>query len=144
LWAPDFSFGGGIDVDPSTELGGWRYLKFTPSGILEWSWSVTPRTPVSQELRLELKPAAELNGFPTALSTADYVTHVEVEADFVSKLSFWFQTRWKLIGVVAAAIAAAVLGILKFGADAHDAFRKLFPEKAASEGVKDIKRVHKE
>jgi RimJ/RimL family protein N-acetyltransferase len=123
------SVGGGIDVDPSTELGGWRYLKFTPSGILEWSWSVTPRTPVSQELRLELKPAAEVNGFPTALSTADYVTHVEVEADFVSKLSFWFQTRWKLIGVVAAAIAAAVLGILKFGADAHDAFRKLFPRK---------------
>ena len=79
------SVGGGIDIDPSTDSdGGWRYPEFTQSGILEWSWSVTPRTPVPQELRLELKPAAKIDRFTTPLSTVDYVTHMEVETDYTN------------------------------------------------------------
>ena len=122
-------------MDPAdTADGGWRYLDFTPSGVLEWSWSVPPRSPVSQQqLRLELRPAARsseriLGHYRT--STADYVTTVNVSATFIDRLAYWFKTQWEPLTVVAGSIAAAILAILAFSSKARDGAKGLFTKQS--------------
>jgi hypothetical protein len=128
------SVGGGIEIDANeeTQPDGWRFRRFTPDKKLEWSWTITPRIPLSrQELRLELMPALENNSPTNVVSPpiAGFTTQVGVEADFILSLSYWFETKGKLIAAVAATIAVAFLAILKFGADARDALKKLSTRK---------------
>jgi hypothetical protein len=130
------SVGGGIDVDSADATeGGWRYRSFTPSGVLEWSWSVTPRRPVSQQLRLELKPAARARDLipgSNIITTADYVTTVNVSATRIDRLAYWFQTQWVLLSGVAGTVGVAVLAILAFSAKARDAVKGLFARKSGA------------
>jgi hypothetical protein len=127
----------GISVKTPADAkeSGWRYLEFTPSGLLEWSWSVTPTTPDSQELLLQLQPAAksaELIPGGSTTTTADYKTTVNVTATRIDRLAYWFQTQWEPLTAVAGSIGAAILAILAFSAKARDAFRSLFTRKSTT------------
>ena len=128
------SVGGGLDVETAADAteGGWRYREFTPSGVVEWSWSVTPRTPVSQQLRLELEPAAKvLERVPggNQTSTADYVTTVNVTATHIDRLAYWFQTQWVLLSRIAGTVGVAILAVLAFSSKAREAIKSLFTRK---------------
>jgi len=127
----------GIDVEipADARADGWRYLEFTPSGVLEWSWSVTPSTPASQELLLQLKPAAksaELIPGGSTTTTADYKTPVNVTATRIDRLAYWFQTQWVLLSKVAGTVGVAILATLAFSAKARDAIKSLFTRKSTT------------
>ena len=128
--------GDGIEVAPSTDADGdgWRTLKFTPNGVVEWSWTVKPVDPVDQQLRLELVPAVKVESVSRSIvvnSSADYITNVKVDATVLEKLSYWFGTQWKLLAGIAAVVGAAFLAVLAFSSQAKEAFFNLFKPKPA-------------
>jgi hypothetical protein len=133
------SVGGGISVDAAdTPDDGWRYLVFPPSGVLEWSWSVTPREPVSQQLRLELKPTAKIDDRydRNQRGTAVYVTTVNVTATRIDRLAYWFETQWRPLTAVAGSIGVAILAILAFSSKARDAAKGLFTKQPPKRGTR--------
>lgn len=128
--------GDGIEVVPSTDADGdgWRTLKFTPNGVVEWSWTVEPVDPVDQQLRLELVPAVKVESVSRSIavnSSANYITNVKVDATVLEKISYWFGTQWKLLAGIAAVVGAAFLATLAFSSQAKEAFFKLFKPKPA-------------
>ncbi|HEU4545371.1 MAG TPA: hypothetical protein VFR88_03685 [Microlunatus sp.] len=128
--------GGGIEVVASTDADGdgWRTLKFTPNGVVEWSWTVKPVDPVDQQLRLELVPAVKVESFSRSIavnSSANYITSVKVDATVLEKLSHWFGTQWKLLAGITAVLGAAFLAVITFSSQAKEAFLKLFKPKPA-------------
>lgn len=135
--------GEGIEVVPDTDAdgAGWRLLKFTPNAVVEWSWTVKPIYPVDQRLRLELMPAVMIlaTGQSSAInSSASYITDVYVEATQIEKLSHWFNTQWKLLATVAAALGVAFLGLLAFSSQVREAITKLFkPKQGATQNADD-------
>ncbi len=129
--------GKGIEVVPSSDADGdgWRALTFTPDGVVEWSWTVTPTVPADQELQLELQPAVEMGeGSQTTVraSTVHYRTEVFVEASTIERVSYWFNTQWPLLTGIATAIAVAILAVLAFSTKARDAILGLFKRKPAN------------
>jgi len=130
--------GDGIEVVPSTDADGdgWRTLKFTPNGVVEWSWTVKPVHPVDQQVRLELVPAVriEVNSRSIVVnSSANYTTNVKVDATTIDKLSYWFGTQWKLLAGIAAVVGTAFLAILAFSSKAKEAFLTLFKRRPAED-----------
>jgi hypothetical protein len=128
----------GVEVVPSTDADGdgWRTVKFTPNGVVEWSWTVKAVHPVDQRLRLELLPAVkmEVASASTIMSSnASYITIVRVDATEIEKLSHWFSTQWKLLAGVAAIVGAAFLAVLAFSSQAKEAFLKLFKRNPAED-----------
>ncbi len=119
------ALGSGIvveDID-ATEDGGWRRQQFTPNGVLEWSWSVTPREPRPQQVRLELRPAIQVGKSTESVlgrTQASYVTKVEVETTWIERLSEWFETQWPLLAGITTIVAGAVTGLLIFSKDTRD------------------------
>ena len=85
--------------------------EFAPSGVTEWSWTVTATKPVDQELRLELHPAIISDsgtsdlGYSSA-NQASFTTEVHVEASVLQSTAYWFDTNWKLIVTICAAVGA--------------------------------------
>ena len=131
------SVGGGIDVEIPAEAreGGWIYRKFTPSGVVEWSWTVAPRTPVSQKLRLELEPAVlrEDASGDDPRSTAYVDTMVNVTATHIDRLAYWFQTQWVLLSRIAGTVGVAILAVLAFSSKAREAIKSLFTRKSRTQ-----------
>jgi hypothetical protein len=128
--------GDGIDVGPPDDAvdGGWVYQAFPASGVVEWAWSVTPRTPQDQQLRLELRPAVKGKDvvLVSSTATASYVTPVRVAASTVQRVSFWFRTDWPLLAAVVGMLGAALLALLQFSTTARDALSKLTGRSAQS------------
>ena len=106
----------GIEVAPSPE-GEWSYREFTPSGVVEWAWSVTAATPQEHQLRLDLRPAVRMAGLPSVFDTqvSSFTTEVDVGATRLEGASFWFSTQWPLLVGICAVLAAAVLAVAAFG-----------------------------
>jgi hypothetical protein len=119
-------------------LDGWRYLVFPPSGVLEWSWSVTAREPVSQQLQLELKPTAKIDDRydRNKRGTAVYVTTVNVTATPIDRLAYWFETQWGSRTAIAGSIGVAILAILAFSSKARDALKGLFAKQSPKRGTR--------
>lgn len=127
--------GGGITVESTTaDLdGGWRYYEFTPAGVVEWSWSVSPRQPIDQQLRLELRPAVKdirAGALSELAASADYVTAVDVQATRIQRLDFWMDTEGKTLGTILGGLGAAVLAALAFSSKFREAVRGLFGRKS--------------
>ena len=106
----------GLDVsqDPDAEGSGWIYQEFTPSGVIEWSWAVTATEPVDQRLRLELRPALQVNelaSYATA-NQVSFTTDVTVEASPLQRMWHWMQTQWPLVVGIATPLGAAILALL--------------------------------
>jgi hypothetical protein len=118
--------------------GGWRYQRFIPSGVVEWSWSVTALSPRQQELRLDIRPAARTVGTLDIASTAStsFVTSVEVESSWIERLADWFQTEWPRLTAVAFVLAGAVTAVLIFSKETRmrvaDLTRRRPPRRASA------------
>lgn len=136
--------GSGLEVEPDTDAdgGGWRSLKFTPNGVVEWSWTVKAAEPTDKKLRLELMPAVEVEatGQSTGVnSSASYITNVVVEATPPERAAYWFGTQWKLIAGIAGVLGAALLAVLTFSHQVRVAVQKAVrrptPESEEGEAV---------
>jgi hypothetical protein len=113
------AIGDALDVEQQSveTTGGWVLHEFAPSGVTEWSWTVTATKPVDQELRLELHPAiisasgtSDL-GYSSA-NQASFTTEVHVEASVLQSTAYWFDANWKLIVTICAAVGAGILGFM--------------------------------
>ena len=100
-----------IKVDPAS-AGNWDLREFSPSGVVEWSWSVSVDKPVDQQLRLILVPAVLIEGGNYAYNRqneASLTTTVAVEATLIEAISYWFETQWTLLAGIAVVLAAAIV-----------------------------------
>ncbi|MET0724753.1 MAG: hypothetical protein ABWY36_00280 [Leifsonia sp.] len=106
-----------VDEESNELAGGWILQEFTPTGVVEWSWTVDAVKPVDQELRLELRPAivagASLDELTySSASQASFTTDVHVEATMLQAVNFWFDSNWGLIVAIVTPIGIAVLALL--------------------------------
>jgi hypothetical protein len=107
--------GDGLTVDET----GWVLRRFTPTGFIRWSWTVTATEGGDQELELELQPAIRTDDgrVEIANSTLDvstFITQAHVREDAIQQAGSWMDTHKGPIAVIAAALAAAVIGIVRF------------------------------
>jgi uncharacterized protein DUF6777 len=112
-----------LDVDNK----GWIERRFSPTGVVNWTWWVTARAPDDHDLQLKLEPAlATDGGILPASDTSPYITtlttHVHVDAN---TLTYWWRESWEAILTILGAIGAAILGLLKWSSDLRDAIGKL-------------------
>ena len=103
-----------VSVDDEAEGSGWVYQEFTPSGVIEWAWSVTATEPTDGKLRLDLRPSLQVNELPTysSASQVSFTTDVGVEASALQRAGFWIQTQWPLVLGVVTPIGAGILALL--------------------------------
>jgi hypothetical protein len=132
------SVGDGMDVVASSDTyeGGWRTLKFTPDGVVEWSWTVKALVPANQRLRLQLQPAVKIEGSSQSginATSADYITNVDVQASLIESASYWIKIQYPLLTGILGVLAAAFLAVSAFSSKARDALAKLFKRKPATE-----------
>lgn len=129
-----------IEEQASELAGGWILQEFTPTGIVEWSWTVTAIKPVDQDLRLELRPAIVLNSTSSldelysSASQASFSTEVHVEANPVQSMGYWFTTNWGAIAAIAAAIGGATLAVLAWMRKVRNEARALKNPPHSAEG----------
>jgi hypothetical protein len=122
-----------VDNSLTVDNTDWALRQFTPTGVLNWSWSTTALAPGSHELQLELQPAvttqASSSGRMIILAEGNdalnstYITRVHVNASWVERAGEWWSDNWAIIALVAAAIGAAVVAVVKWGGDLGQAFR---------------------
>lgn len=105
-------------LDQASETNaGWVLQEFTPSGVIEWSWTVTARHPVDEQLRLELRPAIVLGESAGDLEYAgknvsSFTTDVHVEASALHHAAYWVDVNRPLIWTIGSAIGAATLAVI--------------------------------
>lgn len=104
------------DVVNETDAG-WVLQEFTPSGVVEWSWTVTAHQPVDEELRLELRPAIVVDEGAGDLEYAgknvsSFTTDVHVDASVLHHAAHWVDENRPLIWTIGSAIGAAVLAVI--------------------------------
>lgn len=105
----------------------WAPRQFTPSGVMEWRWSVTAEKPVDQQLRLVLVPAVLVEGTTYVSgsdSEASLLTRVMVEATLIDRISYWFETQWPLLVGIAAVLAVAFVVTRKWLQEQFKALRR--------------------
>jgi hypothetical protein len=121
------STGDGLEINPGQGL--WLDRTFTPSGVINWAWTVKATQGRSQDLRLELLPAVVDEQGQVMVSgkesnLASFVTHVEVDAPTSDDIKQWFEKTWVGVSAAAAAIAAALIALVKFSGDIGQAYRE--------------------
>jgi hypothetical protein len=105
----------------------WILREFTPTGVLNWSWSITARAPDDQEVRLELQPAVITRGkfiLPqgdSSLDTSSFVTRVNVTATWIQRVGHWWNDNWGIISLVIVAVGAALVSIIKWSGNLGEA-----------------------
>lgn len=109
--------GDSLDVDDqSGDSGAWIVQDFTPSGVVEWFWTVTAEKPKDSELILELRPAVAFGDESGDLlyageSVTAIITDVTVEASFLSRAAYWVEVNMPLVVVIAGAAGAGVIAL---------------------------------
>jgi hypothetical protein len=105
-------------LDQASETdAGWVLQEFTPSGVIEWSWTVTAHHPVDEQLRLELRPAIVLDESAGDLEYAgknvsSFTTDVHVGASALHHAAYWVDVNRPLIWTIGSAIGAAALAVI--------------------------------
>lgn len=105
----------------------WAPRQFTPSGVMEWTWSITAEKPVDQQLRLVLVPAVLIEGGRYVFGTdseASLLTKVAVEATLIERVSYWFETQWPLLVGIAAVLAVGIATTRKWIQEQFKASRR--------------------
>jgi len=102
--------------DPAEDSGGWIAQEFTPTGVLEWAWTVTADKPADAELRLDLKPAIAIGSSGTATqyasqSTTSFTTDVDVSGNWLSHVAFWFDNNWGYVTAIAITLGGAATAV---------------------------------
>lgn len=107
-----------LKVDPDDS--DWEYRDFSPTGVVQWAWNVTPTKPVDQKLTLVVRPAIDLSGSEGQASNSYGVgsntevrvfTDVSVEATLIEKVAHWFETQWPLVLAILVALGAVAVPI---------------------------------
>jgi hypothetical protein len=112
----------------------WSNRKFTPSGYVDWSWSVTAHTPHDQQLRLELHPALTSQDQEVMLAggepsqTVTYITQVRVHATTAQIVYQWWNDSGKIFVAIIGSVLAALILIIKWGGDLSRAIRNAWAE----------------
>lgn len=104
-----------VDEDPEALGGGWVNRRFTGSGSVDWSWTVTPTVPEDQQVQLQLRPTLAIDdGTQTipASSVTTFVTTIDVQGTLVQRVAHWFDQEWPRVTGVALALGLAVLAVL--------------------------------
>jgi hypothetical protein len=120
---------GGIEVAASTDetsVDGWYYRSFGPTGVVEWSWAVTARTPDDHTLQLTVRPSLSVSGQVAYSGQTDVTTKVTTTATWIEKLANWFDTQFSLLKAIGVALGAAIIGFLVFSQQVRDRIRGLF------------------
>jgi hypothetical protein len=96
---------------------GWVLQEFTPSGVIEWSWTVTAHKPVDEQLRLELRPAIVVDESAGDLEYAgknvsSFTTDVRVKASALHHAAYWVDVNRPLIWTIGSAVGAAILAVI--------------------------------
>jgi hypothetical protein len=117
--------GGALTVDEDD----WIVRSFTPTGVIRWTWVVTAVEADDQDLELELQPAVRSEDGTilvgqSSTEISSFITGVRVEEDAVERVGEWWESRWAIIALVAAGIGAALLALLRFGAQLADQTRR--------------------
>lgn len=108
--------GGALTIDETD----WVLRRFTLTGFIRWSWTVTAVEGGDQDLELELQPALRtedgtiLVGNST-LDVSTFITRAHVDEDAIQAASSWMESHKGPLAVIAAALAAAALGVVRFG-----------------------------
>jgi hypothetical protein len=108
----------------------WVLRSFTPAGLIRWTWAVTAVKAEDQDLRLELQPAVRSEDgtvlvSDTATDVSSFVTRARVEEGALRQLGAWWSENWGTITLVSAGIGAAVLALLRYGAEFAGQFRRV-------------------
>ncbi len=111
---PAHPLGGALTVDEDD----WIVRSFTPTGVIRWTWVVTAVEADDQDLELELQPAVRSEDGTilvgqSSTEISSFITGVRVEEDAVERVGEWWESRWAIIALVAAALAAALLALLR-------------------------------
>lgn len=106
-----------VEEQSNETIGGWVLQEFAPSGVTEWSWSVTATKPVDQELRLDLHPAiisdAETGDLAySSANQASFNTEVQIEATLLQDTAYWFEANWGLIVAISAAVGTGIIALV--------------------------------
>jgi hypothetical protein len=117
--------GGALTVDEDD----WIVRTFTPTGVIRWTWVVTAVEADDQDLELELQPAVRSEDGTilvgqSSTEISSFIAGVRVEEDPVERVGEWWESRWAIIALVAAGIGAALLALLRFGAQLADQTRR--------------------
>jgi hypothetical protein len=107
----------------------WIVRSFTPTGVIRWTWVVTAVEADDQDLELELQPAVRSEDGTilvgqSSTEISSFITAVRVEEDAVARVGEWWESRWTIMALVAAGIGAAILALLRFGAQLADQTRQ--------------------
>ena len=107
----------------------WIVRSFTPTGVIRWTWVVTAVEADDQDLELELQPAVRSEDGTilvgqSSTEISSFITAVRVEEDAVARVGEWWESRWTIMALVAAGIGAAILALLRFGAQLADQTRR--------------------
>lgn len=120
--------GDGLEVQDRS----WIMRQFTPTGVLNWSWSVKALRPGVSELRLELQPALSARDPGTrALMQPEhpsrvtaFVTRVHVNANALQRSGQWWKDNWPVLLMIATGLGAAVLGLIRWGGSLGQTIRE--------------------
>jgi hypothetical protein len=118
--------GDNLDIDEDD----WVVRTFTPSGVLDWNWSLNGRKLGSQDVRLELQPAVaiaeggefDIPDSPT--QTAGFVTTVTVTGSWPQLAGKWWGENWPVLAGIAAALGAAVIALVRWRNEVRAAVRE--------------------
>jgi uncharacterized protein DUF6777 len=125
-----------IPVGKSLEVDkpGWSKREFTPTGLVDWSWSVTAHAAHDQQLQLELQPALTAQDEEILFEGGDssktrtYITSVHVRTTKTQLVYQWWNDSGKIIVAIIGSVAAALIAIIKWGGDLFRAIRNASAE----------------
>lgn len=105
--------------DPASDNGGWVVQEFTPTGVLEWSWTVTAEKPADAELRLDIRPAIAIAAAAEDLvyatqSSTSFNTDVIVDGNLLSRSAYWFEGNWGYVLAIAVPVGIAATALLRW------------------------------
>lgn len=103
-----------FSVDPTD----WIARTFTPSGTVDWSWSVKAEKVHDGDLSLQLMPAVTSNQQLLVVensgsSRTDFVTHVTTQATWAQSLAQWIDDNKLPLIATAVALFGAVIWLLR-------------------------------
>lgn len=98
---------------------GWLSRRFTPTGVIRWSWAVTAVGFEPEDLRLDLRPVARAGEGSVALASgpaevSSFFTTAVIEEALLEKARRWWDAHWTTLAVIAGGLGAAVLALLRY------------------------------
>jgi hypothetical protein len=97
--------------------GDWATQEFTPSGVVQWAWSVDGTKLGSHGLRVELRPAIIVGDANTpqaggggAEELSIFTTPVSVTGGPLQYLYAWWDDNYGKLSAILLAVGAAIVG----------------------------------